>query len=163
MTFAPRTWVVGEVVTAALLNQEIRDQLNSFLGAWTSYTPVWSGSTTNPVLGNGSIGGRYLKVGRSVHAQIKLTTGSTTTYGSGTWRWSLPAAAASSQDMIGSVFVGDASAGYSTGAAYISASNTDVAAYVGAPAAGAALSPTVPQTFASGDRVWIGATYEAAS
>lgn len=26
---APRTWVVGEVVTAALMNAEVRDQLNS--------------------------------------------------------------------------------------------------------------------------------------
>jgi hypothetical protein len=65
--------------------------------------------------------------------------------------------------MIGYVFVGDASAGYSTGAAYISASNTDVAAYVGSPGSGAAISGTVPQTFAAGDRVWIGATYETAA
>lgn len=29
----PRTWVVGEVVTAALMNAEIRDQLNSLIAA----------------------------------------------------------------------------------------------------------------------------------
>jgi len=163
VTFAPRTWVVGEVVTAALLNQEIRDQFNSFFGAWTSYTPTWAGATTNPVLGNGTLTGRYMKVGRTVTVEIKLTTGSTTTYGSGIWRWSLPAAAASAHDAVGSAFIGDASAGYSTGVAYISASNTDVTVYVGTPAAGAAVSGTHPQTFAASDRVWITVQYEAAS
>ncbi|MEV8548309.1 hypothetical protein AB0L04_00440 [Streptomyces glaucescens] len=163
MTFAPRTWVVGEVVTAALLNQEVRDQFNSFFGAWTSYTPTWAGATTNPTLGNGTLTGRYMKVGRTVTAEIKLTTGSTSTYGSGIWRWSLPAAAASAHDAVGTAFVGDASAGYSIGVAYVSASNTDVTVYVGSPTAGAAVSGSHPQTFAAGDRVWITVQYEAAS
>lgn len=90
MTFAPRTWVVGEVVTAAELNQEIRDQFNSMFAAWTSYTPTWTASTTNPVLGNGSLTGRYMKIGRTVLVEINLTTGSTTTYGSGNYNWALP-------------------------------------------------------------------------
>lgn len=162
MTFSPRTWVVGEVVSAALLNQEIRDQYNSFFGAWTSYTPVWAAATTNPVLGNGTLTGRYMKVGRTTTVAIKLTMGSTTTYGSGIYRWSLPAAAAATE-AVGTLFIGDASAGYSTGIAYVSASNTDVTAYVGAAGSGAAVSGTVPQTFAAGDRIWITATYEAAS
>lgn len=94
MTFTPRTWVVGEVVTATLLNTEIRDQLNSMFGAWTSYTPAWTAVTTNPVLGNGTLTGAYMKVGRTCTVMITLTMGSTTTYGSGFWRISLPFQAA---------------------------------------------------------------------
>ena len=71
MTFAPRTWVVGEVVDAAMLNAEIRDQFTSMFDAWTPYTPVWSATSTNPTIGNGSITGRYLKVGRTVHVAIR--------------------------------------------------------------------------------------------
>jgi hypothetical protein len=89
MTFAPRTWVVGEVVSAAIMNQEIRDQFNSMFGAWTPYTPVWTAST-NPVLGNGTIIGRYMKFGRTVVCHINLVMGSTTTYGSGSYNFSLP-------------------------------------------------------------------------
>ena len=31
---------------------------NTVLGTWIDYTPTWTASTTNPVLGNGSITGR---------------------------------------------------------------------------------------------------------
>lgn len=90
MTTAPRTWVVGETVTAAMLNQEIRDQLNSFFGAWTAYTPAWTATTTAPVLGNGTISGLYMKVGRTCHVQIQLTAGSSTTFGAGTYGFGVP-------------------------------------------------------------------------
>ncbi|MDQ0795567.1 hypothetical protein [Streptomyces sp. B1I3] len=90
MTFAPKTWVVGEVVSAAILNQEIRDQLNSIFGAWSSYTPTWQATTTQPVLGNGTLVGRYLKVGRTVTFTAQLTIGSTTTLGSGNQALGLP-------------------------------------------------------------------------
>ncbi|MEU1474512.1 MULTISPECIES: hypothetical protein [Streptomyces] len=96
MTFTPRTWVVGEVVSAALMNQEIRDQFNSMFGAWSSYSPTWTASTTNPVLNDGTLTGRYMKIGRTVIGEVILTCGASTTYGSGAWSFSLPAAAASS-------------------------------------------------------------------
>ena len=102
MTTTPRTWVVGEVVTAALLNAEIRDQFNSFFGAWTDYssTFVWGAeSGTQPAIGNGTIVARYLKVGRRVDVMFIVTMGSTTTYGDGgsaaNYYFSLPAAPAS--------------------------------------------------------------------
>lgn len=103
MTTTPRTWVVGEVVTAALLNQEIRDQLNSFFGAWTDYSPtfVWGAETgTAPAIANGTIVARFMKVGRTVDYMHRITMGSTTTYGdgasNGNYYFSLPAAPAAS-------------------------------------------------------------------
>jgi hypothetical protein len=94
MTFTPRTWAVGETVTAAMLNAEIRDQLNSMFDAWTPYTPSWTASTTNPVLGNGVLAGQYIKWGRTCTATVILTMGSTTTYGSGNYLFTLPFSAA---------------------------------------------------------------------
>ncbi|MCI3155547.1 hypothetical protein ELQ39_28145 [Streptomyces sp. GB4-14] len=163
MTFTPRTWIVGEVVSAATMNQEIRDQFNSMFAAWTAYTPTWTASTTNPSLGNAVLTGRYMKYGRTVLVSIKLTMGSTTTYGTGLWRFALPTPAASAQDTVGTIFIGDASAGYSTGVAYLAASGTDIGGYVGATNAAAGLANGNPQTFAAGDRVWITVCYEAAS
>lgn len=95
MTTAPRTWVVGEVVTAALLNAELRDQLTDILGAWTSYTPVWAATTTPPSVGNGTLTGRHKLIGKLCTAVWELVMGSTTTFGSGTYSWSLPFTAAS--------------------------------------------------------------------
>lgn len=94
MTFAPRTWLAGEVVTAAQLNTEIRDQFNSFFGGWNSYTPVWTTVTTPPTLGNGTLTGQYMKVGRMCTVVIVFTVGTTTAPGTGGWRFSLPFTAA---------------------------------------------------------------------
>jgi hypothetical protein len=94
VTFSPRTWLVGEVVSAATLNTEIRDQFNTMFGAWTPYTPVWTATTTNPALGNGTLTGQYMKIGRTCIVQIVLTIGSTSTFGTGNWRISLPFTAA---------------------------------------------------------------------
>ncbi len=91
--------MVGEVVSAALMNQEIRDQFNTFFGSWSDYTPTWvaeSGGT--PAVGNGTLAGRYMKVGRTVDFLVKLTVGSTTTFGNSNanWAFGLPALPASS-------------------------------------------------------------------
>jgi hypothetical protein len=93
VTFAPRTWVVGEVVQAATLNDEVRDQFASMFAAWTTYTPTWT-ATVDPVLGNGTLTGRYIKIGRTCHVSIILTIGSTTTLGTGAYSFGLPFTAA---------------------------------------------------------------------
>jgi hypothetical protein len=61
-------------------------------GGWISYTPTWTASTTDPVLGNGSLTGGYRRIGDQVDFWLKLTAGSTTTFGVGTYRLSLPVA-----------------------------------------------------------------------
>jgi len=92
---APRTWTSGEIVTAAMMNAEIRDQTNEFYTGQPmgSHSPAWTGSTTNPVIGNGGMNGWYVRLGKQVDLTIGMTMGSTTTFGSGFWSWSLPIAA----------------------------------------------------------------------
>ena len=94
MVATPRTWVVGEVVTAAYMNAEIKDQFTDLIAAWTSYTPVWSSSGTAPAIGNGTLAGRYKLVGKTCHVVFGQTMGTTTTFGTGTYGWSLPFTAA---------------------------------------------------------------------
>ncbi|MCX4974209.1 hypothetical protein [Streptomyces sp. NBC_00620] len=151
MTFAPRTWAVGEVVPAAIMNTEIRDQFNSMFAAWTSYTPVWTAATTNPVIGNGVILGRYMKIGRTVLGHINVTMGSTTTYGAGDYSFTLPAAgAASGASLIGAaqLLAGSRWAGHvvlgsggSTLSPFFSTTSTDTRL--------AWMGPTVPVTLAA--------------
>lgn len=62
-------------------------------GDWVTYTPVWT-ATSNPSLGNGTLIGRYSLIGKTCHARINLITGSTTTYGSGEYKYRLPFTAA---------------------------------------------------------------------
>ncbi|AHG92123.1 hypothetical protein J421_4656 (plasmid) [Gemmatirosa kalamazoonensis] len=56
-----------------------------------SFTPTWGASGTAPSLGNGTLTGKLWRRGQHVIAVIELTAGSTTTYGTGTWRFDLPA------------------------------------------------------------------------
>lgn len=166
MTFAPRTWVVGEVVTAALLNQEIRDQINSMLAAWTSYTPTWTAATTNPVLGNGTLVGRYMKIGRTVQYHINLIPGSTTTFGSGGYSFDMPATSANAgasyvgtaQILAGSRWAGQnvISPNATTTSPFFSTNSTTTTL--------SQMSPTVPvNPLASGHQLRITGTYETAA
>ncbi len=54
------------------------------------YTPTWSGSVSNPAIGNGTLYGSFSRTGNTVFLTIYLKIGSTTTLGSGAWNWSLP-------------------------------------------------------------------------
>ncbi|MEU4348314.1 hypothetical protein [Streptomyces sp. NPDC023838] len=94
MVATPRTWVVGEVVTAALLNQEIREPFNDLIAAWTSYAPAW-GAGTAPNIGNGTLSGRYRLIGKTCTVEFGQTMGTTTTFGTGVWTWTVPFTAAS--------------------------------------------------------------------
>jgi hypothetical protein len=177
MTFTPRTWVVGEVVSAALMNQEIRDQFLSFFGAWTDYTPTWTAETGGtPAVNNGSLTGRYLKVGRSVDFLIKLVVGSTTTFGSANanWAFGLPpftVAGSFSAVRAANVSVRLGASGEARGSGEISTSNGgSVRALAGGSVNGSTNQPdstfwdqTNPVAAAAGMTLHIAGRYEATS
>lgn len=57
---------------------------------WFAYTPTWTGASTNPTIGNGSIVGSFQVSGRLAHIRVLIVMGSTTTYGTGIWTVSYP-------------------------------------------------------------------------
>jgi hypothetical protein len=67
---------------------------------WTTYSPAWTASITNPAIGNGTITGRYKAIGKTVFVSVKINMGATTTYGTGQWRVSLPVDAFSASSAI---------------------------------------------------------------
>ncbi|QIP87642.1 hypothetical protein GLX30_30485 [Streptomyces sp. Tu 2975] len=155
MTYAPPA--AGAPLDAATLE--------GMVGQWQDYVVAWTSSGTAPAPGNGTLTGRYCVIGDTVHFSIKLTGGTTTTWGTGNYNFSLPVTAAATADHVGTVFVGDSSvgsAGYSTGVAFTGGSATTVQGYTGNEGAAAAISNANPQTLATGDRIWIHGTYEAA-
>lgn len=165
MTFAPRTWVVGEVVTGALMNQEIRDQFASMFAVWSSYTPAWTAASTNPVLNNGALVGRYIKIGRTVTAAIILTMGSTTTYGSGAQELSLPfTAAAAIVSYLGTARFTGASTWLGQTYVILGSSTMQVTFPASASATtGASMSASAPETQSNGDILRASITYQSAS
>jgi hypothetical protein len=123
-----------------------------------TYTPAWTGDSGNPVIGDGWIVGSYVKIGRQVTAQVLILAGSTTTFGSGWWRVSLPFAPAA-ELQVGLAQMYDASTfkfymgfGRITGSAVLVFVNDN----------GNAVSSTLPFTWASGDQLSLTITYIAA-
>jgi len=61
-----------------------------FVNAWTAYTPIWTTNASSPAVGNGSLSGKYKWTGNTVNVHVNLSVGSTTTFGSGFWLFTLP-------------------------------------------------------------------------
>jgi hypothetical protein len=82
-------------------------------GVYAAFTPVWTASGTQPVLGNGALSGRWTQIGKQVHYYGSLVMGSTTTYGTGSYLISMPVTPAASMNGItmGSALLLDSSAG----------------------------------------------------
>ncbi|RPG34612.1 MAG: hypothetical protein CBB72_006980 [Muricauda sp. TMED12] len=54
------------------------------------YDIAWTASSTDPTIGNGELKGRYVLSGSTCTVFVELTIGSTTTFGSGDFRFSVP-------------------------------------------------------------------------
>jgi len=130
------------------------------MGDWSPYTPVWSSTGVAPTLGNGSIDGRYSRVGTTVYFHINLNIGSTATLGSGAYLFSIPVACLG-VGPLAHVQLLDASAGQVWTATGQPFSSTQYSAYE--ITSKSPISPTNPFAFAAGDAITLHGFYEAAS
>lgn len=138
-------------------------QFQTDTDAWPSYTPVWTASGTAPAIGNGSIVGAYMKIGRRVDFRIVMTTGSTSTYGTGNYFWSLPVTANAvfaGVIPVGRAAILDTSAGTRF---FRDIDSFGTGIVIGFTEAGATITQTAPMTWATGDQIAIAGTYESAS
>lgn len=133
--------------------------------AWTPYTVAWTSTGTAPSIGNGTLIGRYVKHGRTVVCHINWTSGSTTSYGTGNYAFSLPVQAAAA----GAAFIGNAhylqadrwtgqtviSSGATTTAPFFPVSTTDTRADW--------MTPADPETHTSGAQLRMTLVYESAT
>lgn len=149
------TFYVGQKVRASNLQALVTP-------GWTSYTPVWTGSGTNPVIGNGTISGRYRRVGDAdeLTVEIRVVMGGSTTYGTGFWIFSLPfnASSTSTNNGIGVSYFFDTGTLTRTGGCRFNSSTQLIMDHPTLGVVGA----TVPHTWASTDVLIVRMTYEPA-
>lgn len=137
-------------------------------GDWVTYTPVWT-ATSNPSLGNGTLIGRYSLLGKTCHARINLIAGSTTTFGSGEYKYRLPFTAATLVHIelgwTGSALAIRPGTSYHPCVVRIQSAGADCKV-IGPTAAdgssGATWGPSVPFTWANTHQANISVTYEIA-
>lgn len=120
-----------------------------------THTPTWTGSVTNPAIGNGTLAGNYVLVGKSCTFQFNLEMGSTTTFGSGNYVFSAPIAAAA--PATGTVWAFDNGVAYYIGVCKIETSSTDIVIF--SNASGQNWGATVPFTWGNTDRLVLTISY----
>lgn len=150
----PRTWVAGEVLTAALMNTHLRDQLATIGDAWPSFTPAIVGWTLN----NGTLTGVMKQEGKHVRGSIVFTFGSSTAV-SGNLRFTLPVTKASGQSTIGGCGLNDVAPGNRYWRYAWNSTSTEMQF---STEADVRVSGTVPFTWATGDTASIEFDYQAA-
>jgi hypothetical protein len=129
---------------------------------WTSYNPSWTATVSNPSIGTGTLTGRYMQVGSLVWVFIKMTAGSTTTFGSGLWRFSLPVTPAVDALLPSTVSDNSTSFRYPAMTRIILSSTTGDNMRIHVDGGYSGVSSTAPFTWANGDFIIIAGHYMSA-
>lgn len=126
---------------------------------------AWTSNGTAPSLGNSAVVAKYLQIGKLVHYFFVLTFGSTATFGTGSYRFSLPVACASTSNRpLGHAELSDNSSG-NYGMAMLAPVTTSTVqlvyagTYLGAATVAA---QTAPWTWAQSDLITANLVYLAA-
>jgi hypothetical protein len=132
--------------------------------AWSTYSPAWTAVSSNPSIGDGTLIGRYKQIGKTTFVYIRMQAGSSTTFGSGNWRFSLPVdAQASYSAILPTTFLDNSTAWYQ-GLSYTEYDGD--ASYVvpvwdkGATGS-SAVNATTPYTWTTTDSLAISGSYES--
>lgn len=148
--------------------------VDSLLGGpapWAAYTPTWTSTGTAPSIGNGTLSGRHQQIGKTVTFAFNMTAGSTTTFGTGSYRFSLPVTSATGIYTSGTFALGGwaygedaAITGYMFFPRWISTTTFELVYHstTVAGAAGNVVGSTTPFTWGSADFIRGTITYEAA-
>lgn len=150
-TVMNNTFAVGAGVNnSGNVASAILDQTN------VSYTPTWTSSGTQPVLGNGSITGFYDRNGKDIHAYGQLVIGSTSTFGTSVYQFGLPFPNVGGTH-LGTSLILDSGTGYYTGVCLTDTGQSYVE--ITTNSANAQIQQGVPITFAAGDVIRWDVTY----
>lgn len=114
---------------------------------WQTYTSTWTTASSAPAIGNGTIVAYYQTEGPVCRVSIQLTVGSTTTFGTGAWSFSLPRQHVTGVAVCGSMMANDVSGTLYSGSVLVVSGGSTIT-----PATNAgAITGTSPVTWASPD------------
>ena len=136
--------------------------------AWTSYTPLWTtDGGTQPVLNNGTLTGFYKVIGKACFVRVKLNPGTTTTYGTGAFQFSLPFSASNADGIqFPCSILNNGFAWYqgTVNGTYSGATNKSaiIAQSAGGANSSEAVTATHPFTFGVSDSIQFNGSYEIA-
>jgi len=151
-----------------LANAAITDNSFSYMASpqgypgWFNFTPTWTSTGTAPAIGNASVNARFSVVGKTVHAVVSINFGSSSTFGTGDWRFALPPMGAPLNEHVGSVWAVDQGTAYRTATLLIDSGNATFRIFTNDAAAASEYTATNPMTWsgANADLLRFSGTYE---
>lgn len=132
--------------------------------AWASYTVSWTASGSAPAIGNGTLAGFFYKRDHTVFWRVRWLFGSTTTFGTGNYFFSLPVACVALGGMdwaLGSGVIVDVSTQFRYRTTATTNTATTLWLNLGDNNPGV-MQAAAPVTWANGDWGSVGGSYEAA-
>jgi hypothetical protein len=133
----------------------------AWAGGWTAYTPTVTGGS-GFTLGNGTLTGRYIKIGKTVTAVINLTCGSTTVIPNTYTVFSPPFNAANVFAVGSCIFEDVGGSNYAGNVSFFGVDNFLPFVPSAAVATSGFMTATNPFTWANADVFKMAITYEAA-
>jgi hypothetical protein len=132
---------------------------------WSTWTPT----LTNLVVGNGTMQGKYMQIGKLVFCDLHFTFGATSTFGAGAaWTFTYPVTAADAFGQVFSVYMLDSGSNLYTGVGTPASTTTftlnpSVTSSAGSPALDTgSVTNTNPFTWAVNDQLRISGFFRAA-
>lgn len=154
----------GDVIEFVYDGSEWLECGRDMTDTYQAYTPTWSSTGTQPVLGNGTLTARYCQQGKMITSWGILTMGSTTTYGTGAYLMTFPVVPTQSR-LVGTADMAHAGARHMTicepqGGAAGAGSFAFVYPNTWPAGAGNNVGQTTPWTWATGDLLMWNLSYE---
>lgn len=149
----------GEDLTAnRTVTFDVVDTSRTLMLGGKSYSPSWTSTGTAPAIGNGTLSGAYQQIGQLVWFRVYWKAGSTTTFGTGTYSFSLPLTAGGTGWLTGSASMYDNTlTDMWVGVAQI-ATTTTIKVYENRNTA-SGIGQTVPFTWAQDDIIQVSGFY----
>lgn len=155
----PNSLLAGTTITDN--NTNGGDDINLVYDSKASVTPVWGADSSAPAIGNGSLTGRVVRDGRLLTVNIGFAAGSTTTFGTGAWYFTLPSPFSqfkAKYDAIGSVWILDNGTAFFVGVCRIVTNANKIYMFTDNGATG--VTGSVPMTWANTDTLSLTITFE---
>lgn len=158
---APVSPTAGQLIDKTFWDAQIYQQFVDLYASWTAFTPTWSGATTNPTIGNGTLDAAYKAIGKTAFVRIRMSFGSTSTAGSGLWGFTLPAAVTpATTEAIAGFITNSAGTVRHTVTGFLTAGSGVFRMALGNGSSG--VSNTAPFAWATGDQLVMCGSYECA-
>ena len=155
-------WTPNEVMKADDLNDTFAAKADEQT-AWQDFTPSWN----NVTVGNGTVAARYTQIGKIVHGYVMFTLGGTSTVAAGAGI-DVPLTASANiidRSAVGqSIYFDSGTQAYFGFVAYRTGAPDYLQFYYpsGNPPSSGDLTPTLPFTWTTSDRIQVTFQYEAA-